>query len=88
MEVRSTQQCGNDAATAVAASINPLVESKASTDGTRAEVKMDLSRTTVNDETKPPLTRDESEYTPIVCILDSIIFPLMCQRKAHFEIVH
>lgn len=52
MEVRSTEKCGSDAtATAVTTS----------TDETRANVNLDLSRTTVNDDTKPPLTRDESK---------------------------
>lgn len=66
MEVRSTEQCGSDAAVAAAVttSNNKSMDSKASTDDTRAAVNMDLSRTTVNDDIKPPFTRDESEYMP------------------------
>lgn len=67
MEVRSkAEQCGSDATAAATAaistSINQSVDSKTSTDAVRAVANMDLSRTTVTDETKPPLTRDESEY--------------------------
>lgn len=68
MEVRSTEKCGSDAAAAATASTtakvtsnNKSMESKSSTDVTRAAVNMDLSRTTVKDEQRPPLTRDESE---------------------------
>lgn len=65
MEVRSnTEQCGSDAAaTAVTTSNNnnQLLESNESADATRAAIEMDRSRTTVNDDTKQPLTRDESE---------------------------
>lgn len=66
MEVRSTEQCGNDATAAVTAAVatsnNRSMDSKASTDETRAVVNMDLSRTTVNDHLKPLSTRDESKY--------------------------
>lgn len=67
MEVRSkAEQCGSDATTAaiaaISTSINQSVDSKTSTDAVRAVANMDLSRTTVTDETKQPLTRDESEY--------------------------
>lgn len=67
MEVRLTEQCGSDAAAVAAAvttSNNKSMDSNSLTDVTRAVVDMDLSRTTVNDETKPPLTKDESEYMP------------------------
>lgn len=67
MEVRSNiEQCGNDAAAAVASqttSINKSMELNESAHATRVAFEMDQSRTTVNvDEKKQPLTRDESEY--------------------------
>lgn len=78
MEVRSTEQCGTATAQTAATTAAATTEATAvattnnnmsmdfkllsSADGTRAAVNMDLSRTTVNDETRPPLTRDESEY--------------------------
>lgn len=71
MEVRSTEKC-ETAAPATAATAtdaietakpNNLIDFKSSAaDSKRAAGNMDLSRTTVNDETRPPLTRDESEY--------------------------
>lgn len=64
MEVRSNnEQCGGDAA-AVAVTTsnnNRSMESKDSADAARIQVEMDPSRTTVNAETKQPLTRDESK---------------------------
>lgn len=66
MEVRSnSEQCGNDAAAAAASvttSINQSMETNESVDTKRSAVEMDPSRTTVNEETRQPLTRDESEY--------------------------
>lgn len=68
MEVRSkTEQCGNDAAaaaTTVAATVAVTTSMIHSVDMNTSidAVNMDLSRTTVTDDTKPPLTRDESEY--------------------------
>lgn len=67
MEVRSnSEQCGNDAAAAAAAasvttSIIQSMETNESADAKRSAVEMDPSRTTVNDETRQPLTRDESK---------------------------
>lgn len=65
MEVRSnSEQCGNDAAAAasVTTSINQSMESNESVDTKRSAIEMDPSITTVNEETRQPLTRDESEY--------------------------
>lgn len=77
MEVRSnSEQCGNDAAAAalVTTSINQSMESNESVDATRSAVEMDPSRTTVNDETRQPLTRDESEYCVANCYLLFVFF--------------
>lgn len=67
MEVRSnTEQCGSDAVTATAVTTSNNIqslESKESSDATRAAIEMDPSRTMINDDTKQPLTRDESKYS-------------------------
>lgn len=90
MEVRSkTEQCGSDAAAAattvaataaVTTSIIHSVDLNTSIDA----VSMDLSRTTVTDDTKPPLTRDESEY---IFKHFSALFH-WARAIAHFKIKH
>lgn len=104
MEVRSTEQCGTataqTAATAEAATVAAATAKSnnknvsmdfisSSADGTRAAVNMDLSRTTVNDETRPPSKKDESEYRFIYIFLKSFFFVIfdasdfLCICKPH-----